>query len=128
MTDDLQRILEQLLDAERRLRDLPADAFEQRVELRERLVELRAAAGAVARESDTTSSLRRYLGQLELRRDAIKDRRIDDSSLDGGLGGMGIDSRLTGELNRRIEDAADLPSLEQEITHIKQVLAADTGT
>lgn len=127
MTDDLQRILEQLLDAERKLRDLPADAFEQRVELRDRLVELRAAAGAAARESDMASSLRRYLGQLELRRDAIKDRRIDDSGLDGGLGGVGIPSGQTDELNRRIEYAADLPSLEQEIARINQRLAADTG-
>jgi hypothetical protein len=125
---DLHAVLDQLLDVERQLLDLPADAFEQRVELRERILELRAAASAAAQRTDAPSTLRRYLKQLELRRERIKRHRLDYTWQDGGLGGIGIPAKQTDELNRRIEEAHNLPELEREITRIRAKLAAGTAT
>ena len=120
---DLHVILDQLLDAERRLRDLPADAFEQRIELRDQIHELSAKAAAASLETNAASGLHRYLEQLEARRVAIKSERLDPSDQDGGLGGMGIPAKQTDELNRRIEEAHDLPELGREIVRIREKLA-----
>lgn len=128
MKDDLHRVLDELLAVEQRLGEAPADAFAERVQLRERMLELRADAAAISRATTAPGSLRRYLEQLELRRERIKRERLDRSWQDGGLGGMGIPDKQTEELNRRIEEAYDLPELEREIVRIRGKLAAGTAT
>lgn len=118
VTDDLGMILDEILSVKKRLREVPADAFGERVELRERLLGLQAAAAAVGQETTTASTLHRYAEQLERRRDALLDQRIDPSWQDGSIGGMGITARQTAEFNRRIDTAADLPALEEENAQI----------
>ena len=125
MADDLGTILDEILRIKESLREIPADAFEQRIELRDRLLDLQAAAATVAHESTTIAALGRYLEQLEQRRDALIGRRIDRSWQDGGGGGMGIPAEQTEAFNRRIDEAAGLPALELEIARIRARLTTD---
>ena len=53
MADDLSVILDEVLTVKSNLRALPADAFSERVELRVRLVELKAAVADAAHEPAT---------------------------------------------------------------------------
>jgi hypothetical protein len=119
VADDLGVILDEILSAKKSIREVPADAFGERVELRERLLGLQAATAAVSEETTSASTLLRYVEQLERRRDALLDQRIDPSWQDGSMGGMGITARQTAEFNRRIDVATDLPALEEEIAQIR---------
>ena len=125
MADDLGTILDEILSIKKSLREIPDDAFEQRIELRERLLGLQAAAATIAHETTTDPELARYLEQLERRRDALLGRRIDRSWQDGGGGGMGIPAEQTEAFNRRIDEAAGLPALELEIARIRARLTTD---
>ena len=122
MADDLSAILDEILNVKSNLRVLPADAFSERIELRVRLVELQAAVADAAHEPATREALRRRLEQLEQRRDALMDRRVDPSWQDGSLGGTGISAEQTAEINRRIDQAADRPALDAEIASVRRRL------
>jgi hypothetical protein len=126
MADDLGKILDEILSVKKSLREVPADAFGERVELRERLLALQAAAAAAGQETTTESTLHRYLEQLEQRRDALLGQRIDPSWQDGSVGGIGIPGKQTEGFNRRIDEAADLPALEKEIAQIRARLITDS--
>lgn len=125
MADDLGTILDEILSIKKRLSEIPADAFESRIELREKLLGLQATAATAVHETTTDSTLHRYLEQLERRRDALLGERIDPSWQDGSLGGMGIPGEQTEAFNRRIDEATDLPALEQEIAQIRARLTSD---
>jgi len=107
------------------LREVPADAFGERIELRDRLLGLQAAAAAAGQETTTESTLHRYMEQLQQRRDALLSQRIDPSWQDGSLGGMGIPGKQTEAFNRRIDEAADLPALEREIAQVRARLTGN---
>lgn len=119
VADGLGVILDEILSVKKSIREVPADAFGERVELRERLLGLQAATAAASEETTSASTLLRYVEQLERRRDALLDQRIDPSWQDGSMGGMGITARQTAEFNRRIDVATDLPALEEEIAQIR---------
>jgi len=124
VVDALTAILDEILDVKSSLRELPPDAFSERVELRDRLIELQAAAADAGRNPTTEAALRRHLAQLEQRRDALLDQRIEPSWQDGSLGGTGISAEQTSEFNRRIDEAADLPAIDDEIARIRGLLIA----
>ena len=124
MPDDLTAILDEVLEVKARLRELPPDALSERVELRSRLVELQAVAADAGRNPATADAQRRYLAQLEQRRDALLDQRIESSWQDGSLGGIGISGKQTAAFNRRIDEAADLPGIDDEIARIRGLLIA----
>ena len=124
MAGDVETLLDEILDVQRQLRELPADAFEERAGLRARLVELHAAAAQAADQTTTAASLRRYLRQLEQRRDAALSRHLGPSWQDGSVGGMGIPADQVDDFNRRIDEAGDLPALEREITRVRARLEA----
>jgi hypothetical protein len=123
MNQQLEAILDDILRVQNDLRDAPADAFDRRVQLRERLHDLHAAAAAADHDGATAAQLERYVEQLERRRERIMNRRMDPSWEDGALGGMGLPANQTDDLNRRIEEAADLPALEEEIVRIRAKLS-----
>lgn len=123
LADDLGTILDQILSVKKSLREVPADAFVDRIELRERLLGLQAAAAAAGQETSTASTLHRYVEQLVKRRDALLSRRIDPSWEDGSLGGTGIPGEQTDRFNRRIDEAARLPALGREIARVRARLA-----
>ena len=125
MADDLGAILDEILSIRKSLREIPADAFEQRIELRDRLLGLQAALATVPRESAQDPDLRRRLEQLERRRDALLDLRMDHSWSDGGLGGAGVPAEQTEAINRQIDQAGGLPALDMEIARVRAKLTID---
>ncbi len=122
---DIGDLTRQLADVQKELWDLPADAFAERVELKEKQAALRAQAAQYAESLDqgrSTEDLLVELATLRAQMVEIEGQRIDlvtqagSSSAGemGNLGGVGI--------NKGIEDAMGLPKIKARIGLIKGIL------
>lgn len=103
------------------LRELPADAFNDRITLHDRINELEAAI------RDATpvpiDSLRSELAELEARRLAMVKTRMDPSNSHGGLGlAGGIDPNFLHKANRKIDELTGIKEVEARIREIQRLL------
>lgn len=125
---DVGALTAQLAEIQRKLLDLPDDAFSERYELRKRQDELRLEAKQFAADLDKgrqTDDLLIELTSLRERMQAIEGQRIDlvmqagsggaSSSEMGNLGGVAI--------NRGIDEAMGLPGIKARIGLLKGILA-----
>jgi hypothetical protein len=125
---DVGEITAQLLEVQRKLLDLPDDAFEERYELRKRQDELRLEAKQFAADLDKSRSTEDLLAELASLREQmhrIEGQRIDlvmqagsggsSSSEMGNLGGVAI--------NRGIDEAMGLPAIKARIGLLKGILS-----
>ncbi|MGI9666481.1 MAG: hypothetical protein ACR2N2_05175 [Acidimicrobiia bacterium] len=122
--DDITR---QLADVQKRLLDLPDDAFEERYELRRQQDELRSIARSGDNPMDRGRSDEELLAELASLRDRMKyieKQRIDlvqqagsggaTSSEMGNLGGV--------QINKGIDDAMGLGEIKNRIGILKGIL------
>ena len=58
----------------------------------------------------------------------VGGQRIDPSWQDGSVGGIGIAPETDRTLNRRIDEAADLPALEKETDQIRASTTLNSST
>jgi len=107
------------------LRDLPAEAFNDRITLRDRIIELEAAIADATPVAE--DSLRRELDELEAKRLAMVKTRMDPSNAHGGLGlGGGIDPNFLHKANRKIDELTGIREVESRILEIQRLLEKDS--
>jgi hypothetical protein len=124
---DIGDLTAKLAAIQRKLLDLPDDAFAERYELRKEQDVLRLQAKAFAADLDTdrpTEDLLHELSSLRAQMKGIERQRIDlvvqagssgaASSEMGNLGGVAI--------NRGIDEAMGLPKIKARIGLIKGIL------
>jgi len=124
---DTTDITAKLADVQRRLLDLPDDAFAEKYELLKERDQLRDEAAGFAQMVDserTDEDLLRELGGLRSRMKSIEGKRIDlvmqagsggaSTSEMGNLGGV--------KINKGIDDAHGLPKIKARIGVIKGTL------
>ncbi|MDH3540113.1 MAG: hypothetical protein OEP52_08970 [Acidimicrobiia bacterium] len=103
------------------LQELPPDAFNERISLRDRIIELEAAIAEATPVAE--DSLRRELIELEAERLAMVKTRMDPSNAHGGLGlGGGIDPNFLHKANRRIDELTGIKQVEARIREIERLL------
>lgn len=120
-------ITQELAEIQRRLIELPSDAFAERFELQKRQDELRAQVrgnSAIMYEGRSDESLLEELAALRSEMKAIEGQRIDlvqqagsggaSTGEMGNLGGVAI--------NQGIDDAHGLPAIKNRIGILKNVL------
>ena len=123
--DDITR---ELADIQRRLLELPGDAFAERYELQRRQDALRAEVrgdSAMLYEGRTDASLLEELAALRSQMKAIEAQRIDLVSQAGSGGASsGEMGNLGGvALNQGIDEAHGLSQIKNRIGVLKNVLA-----
>jgi hypothetical protein len=103
------------------LRELPAEAFNDRITLRDRIIELEAAiANATPVPVD---SLQSELAELEAKRLVMVKTRMNPSNANGGLGlAGGIDPNFLHKANRRIDEMTGIREVEERIREIERLL------
>jgi hypothetical protein len=115
----------ELSEIQRQLYELPADAFQKRVELRDRQTELRALAGPLRMRTVSTDELLASLAGLERRRDALFGDHLDmahtggATGAGGGGGGAGIDLEQVMKINEAIDRSSGRDALEKKIQELK---------
>lgn len=120
-------ITTKLADVQKKLLDLPDDAFAEKFELLKVRDKLRDEAAGYAETLDRNRSdeeLLRELGALRSRAQSIEDQRID-LVMQAGSGGAtsGEMGNLGGvKINKAIEDGQGLPKIRSRIGVIKGIL------
>lgn len=120
-------ITTKLADVQKRLLDLPDDAFAEKFELLKERDALRDMAASYAETLDRNRSdeeLRKELAALRSRAQSIEDQRID-LVVQAGSGGAisGEMGNLGGvKINKAIEDGHGLPKIRSRIGIIKGIL------
>jgi hypothetical protein len=120
-------IATKLADVQKRLLDLPDDAFAEKFELLKERDALRDMAAGYAETLDRNRSdeeLRKELAALRSRAQSIEDQRID-LVVQAGSGGAisGEMGNLGGvKINKAIEDGHGLPKIRSRIGIIKGIL------
>ena len=103
------------------LEALPGDAFNERITLRDRIIELEAAIAAstpIDRES-----LREELAELKERHLELVGTRMNPSMAHGGLGlAGGIDPNFLHKANSRIDEMTGIAEVEARILEIERLL------
>jgi hypothetical protein len=103
------------------LEALPAEAFNERITRRDRVIELEAAIAAA--RPIRAESLRQELAELETRRLSLVKSRIDPSNSHGGLGlAGGIDPNFLHAANRKIDALTGIREIEKRIREIRRLL------
>ncbi|NNC91911.1 MAG: hypothetical protein HKN80_05415 [Acidimicrobiia bacterium] len=103
------------------LRELPAEAFNERITLRDRIIELEAAIAAST--PVPVESLQSELVELEAKRIELVKTRMDPSNSNGGLGlAGGIDPNFLHKANRRIDELTGIKAVEARIREIERLL------
>jgi hypothetical protein len=103
------------------LEALPADAFNDRISLRDRIIELEAAIAAAT--PPARDSLQAELAELRAKHDQLRRTRINPSTAHGGLGlAGGIDPNFLHKANRRIDDMTGIADIENRILEIERLL------
>jgi hypothetical protein len=124
---DTTDITAKLADVQKRLLDLPDDAFAEKFELLKERDQLRDEAADYSETLDRNRSdeeLLRELAALRSQAQSIEDQRID-LVMQAGSGGV-----MTGEMgnlggvkiNKAIEDGQGLPKIRSRIGIIKGIL------
>jgi hypothetical protein len=122
---DIGNLTRQLADVQKALWDLPEDASEERLALKEEQAALRAQAAKYAESMDegrSTEDLLTELSALRIQMIAIEGERIDlvsqaGSTSAGEMGNLGAYG-----INKGIEDAMGMPKLKARIGLIKGIL------
>ena len=124
---DIDAILKELNEIDVKLEELPPDAFNERITLRERHEELQAEAKRLAAsvESDRpTEDIEAELDALEQQLSAIKDERIDivEQSGGGDSAGPGAEGLGAQGINWQIEQNRGVPQIRERIGELKAEL------
>lgn len=129
MTDEhLDDVTAQLADVQRKLLDLPDDAFAERFALQKQQDALREQASQFREDWDAQRPTDELLAELAARRAQLKtieDQRIDMVSQSGGGTGAnaaGADGFGAGAINTGIGQAHGLGDIEARIGRIKGIL------
>lgn len=100
---------------------LAPDAYQERITVRERILDLEARRGRATRPS--REELTRELAQLELTRAELRRARLSSVNANGGLGmGGGIDPNFIADANKKIDATTGLPEVEERIRDIRRQL------
>ena len=103
------------------LEELPPDAFNERITLRDRIIELEAAIGAATPPAQ--DSLRAELAELRAKHDELRRTRISPATAHGGLGlAGGIDPNFLHKANRRIDELTGIEDVEARILEVQRLL------
>ncbi len=103
------------------LRELPVDAFNDRITLRDRIIELEAVIAAAT--PIAADSLRSELSELEAKRLVMVKTRMNPANANGGLGlAGGIDPNFLHKANRRIDEMTGIGEVEARILEIQRLL------
>ena len=102
------------------LQELPVNAFNERITLRDRLIELEAAIAAAT--PIAADSLRSELSELEAKRLVMVKKRMNAANANGGLGLGGIDPNFLHKANRRIDEMTGIGEVEARILEIQRLL------
>lgn len=103
------------------LREQPVDAFNERITLRDRIIELEAAIAAAT--PIAADSLRGELSELEAKRLVMVKTRMNPANANGGLGlAGGIDPNFLHKANRRIDEMTGIGEVEARIREIQRLL------
>ena len=114
METELERVHEEL-------RELPADSFNERITLRDRIIELEAAIGSAT--PIDRESLREELAELKERHLKLVGTRMNPSMAHGGLGlAGGIDPNFLHKANSRIDEMTGIAEVEARILEIERLL------
>jgi hypothetical protein len=117
---ELQGVLEQL-------KELPVDAFDARITLRSRIIELEAAIAAAT--PIDPKSLREELAELKERHLELVGTRMNPSMAHGGLGlAGGIDPNFLHKANSRIDEMTGIKDVEARILEIERLLESPPPT
>jgi len=122
----LEAIRHALSRTQEQLLELPEDAFDARLDLRQRQLELRAEASrlaATSRSAESKTSMRDRLQRLRHELDSRMNGRISHTAAAQTGQGGGIDPMLVHELNRRIDEATGVDDLRKEIRDLERRLA-----
>lgn len=99
----------------------------ERIELRDRLNDLRAEAAALRGDEPTRLSdeqLASAIGATRRSLDEIRSQRFDPSMVAGATGyGGGLDPLLTAQHNRRVDEAGGRAALEARLDALTRELA-----
>jgi hypothetical protein len=120
--DELRIELAEILN---RLNELPADAFKERIRLRDRQAELRALSRTLAVSQTSQEDLLEELADLERQRKALIDQHLNlahtggATGAGGGGGGAGVDIHQALEMNRAIDRSGSRGAIEARIQAIK---------
>jgi hypothetical protein len=121
----LEALRIELAEILNQLNELPADAFKERVRLRDRQAELRALSRALAASQTSKKDLLEELADLELQREALMDQHLNlahtggATGAGGGGGGAGLDIHQALEMNRAIDRSGGRGAIEARIQAIK---------
>ena len=119
-------ITAKLADVQKRLLDLPDDAFAKKFDLLKERDALREEAASYSETLDRNRSddeLQSELASLRSRAKSIEDQRIDLVMQAGGGSGTGEMGNLGGtQINKSIEDGHGLPKIRARIGIIKGIL------
>lgn len=125
---ELDELVREMATLQQRLDDLPRDAFLERVEIKDRLTQLRAEAAGLrsgASSDVTTRRLQDRLASLRRQRDEVERSQIDvvkqAGTLTAGIAGTTHQGDAT-RLNRQIRAGRGLPEIEAQIASIKRQL------
>jgi chromosome segregation ATPase len=121
---DIDAILKELNEIDVKLDELPADAFNERITLRERHEELQAEAkqlAAAAHSDRPTADIEAELASLEQRLSDIKGERIDvvEQSGGGDAAGAGAEGLGAQGINWQIEASEGVPQIRERIGDLK---------
>ena len=123
--DSLEALRKELSDIEKQLYELPADAFRERIGLRDRQMELRALAGTLHMQTVSTDDLLAKLADLERQRNALLEDHLDmahtggATGAGGGGGGAGIDLQHVMKINEAIDRSSGRDVIEKEIQELR---------
>ena len=125
--NDIDAIFRELEEIDEKLDSLPADAFNERITLRERKEELKAQAGDLANHSEALQPTDRLLDErtaLLQKLDAIDAQGIDVVMQSGGGGAAGPGAEGLGAtgLNRQIDQAQGGDQIRARVAEIDRIL------
>ena len=118
---NLDDVLAELNDLQRRLSELPDEAFADRLTLQERRRELHTKAAELRNAIRSPEELQKELQDLRRQRDEVFDRHLSVGNIGagGGEGGGGVEIRYVNELNRTIDQAGDLATINRQIRELE---------
>jgi hypothetical protein len=118
---NLEDVLTELRDLQAALAELPEDAFGERLKVKERRRELHAQAAELRKAGRSMGELQKDLEDLRNQRDEVFNRHLSLGNIGpgGGEGGGGIEVRYVIEVNRTIDEAGDLTSINRQIRELE---------
>ena len=117
----LDEVLAELRDLQQTLSELPDDAFGERLKAKERRRELHTQAAELRKAGRSIEELQKELEGLRSQRDEVFKRHLSIGNIGpgGGEGGGGIEVRYVIDVNRTIDEAGDLASINRQIRELE---------